>query len=109
MKDVAAREAKPARSRCRELRIAPLEAIHVHRRVARPALPADVVVEAAVAVGEDVEPGELLVADVDGERVLILLAEPDVDHRVEERASAEILRVPGRSRERPDDRGREHG
>src|SRR6266851_2414062 len=73
-----------------------------------PPRPADVGVEAAVAIGHDVEPGQFLVADVAGERVLILLAEAPRDHRLEEMPGAEIFRVPARARQRAGDGGRQH-
>ena len=67
-----------------------LVAAHVVRRIAGPALPADVVVEPAVTVSYDVEPGKLLVAQIAGQRVDVLLAVAAADHRIEEHAGAEI-------------------
>ena len=85
-----------------------VEAAHVVRRIAGPALAADVVVEAAVAVGDDVEAGELLVADEAGQRVLVLLAEAPRHHRLEEMPGAEIFGVPARPRQRAGDRRRQN-
>jgi hypothetical protein len=50
----------------------------VLRRVSRPALAAHVVVEARVSVGDDVETGELLLVDEDGQRVDVLITFPAV-------------------------------
>ena len=65
VQDVPARKADAAAAGRRRPRIAVVEAGHVVERIAGPALAADVVVEPAVAVGEDVEAGELLVAQID--------------------------------------------
>ena len=62
-----------------------VEPVHVMRRVARPALAAHVLVEPAVAVGDDVEAGHFLFAQIDRQRIDVLLAEPADHHRVEER------------------------
>ncbi len=59
------------------------EPAHVVRRISGPALAANVVVEPAVAVGHDVEAGKLLIAQIAGERVLVLLAEAAADHGFE--------------------------
>ena len=50
-----------------------------------PAAAGEVLVAVEVAVREDVEPGALLVADDHRQRVLKLLAEPDVHHAGVER------------------------
>ena len=50
-------------------------------RVEEPRLAADREIEAAVAVGDDVEPGGLLGVDDGGDGVEILLAEQRVAHR----------------------------
>ena len=78
------------------------------RRIVGPALAADVVIEAAVAVGDDIEAGDFLLVQIDGDRVDVLLAELVVHHRVEKAAHAEILRVPARPRQRAGDGGRQH-
>ena len=97
-----------AAARRRRQRVVAREAGHVVRRVGGPALAADIVVEAAVAVGQDVEAGELLVAQIAGQRVLVLLAEAARHHGLEEMAVAEVFRVPARPRQRAGDRGRQH-
>jgi hypothetical protein len=63
---------------------------HVVRRVAGPALAADVRVEPAVAVGHDVEPGHFLLLQIHRQGVHVLLAEPRQHHRVQERARAQV-------------------
>ncbi|MBV8166789.1 MAG: hypothetical protein JO021_08350, partial [Alphaproteobacteria bacterium] len=85
------------------------EALHVVGRVALPAHAADLLVVMGVAVGDDVEAGRLLVAQMHRNRVLVLLAIARVHHRLEKALAAEHGRVPGRPRQRADDRGRQHG
>ncbi len=65
VKNMAAREADAAAADRRHLRD-PVEAGHVERRIARPALAADVLREARVAVGHDVEAGDQLLVEIDG-------------------------------------------
>ena len=108
VQDVAARKPDAAAPGRRRQRMVVVEAAHVVRRIAGPALAADVVVEAAVAVGDDVEAGELLVADEAGQRVLVLLAEAPRHHRLEEMPGAEIFGVPARPRQRAGDRRRQN-
>jgi hypothetical protein len=71
-------------------------------------LAADVVIEMGVAVGHDVETGELLVADEAGQRILVLLAVAPRHHRFEEMPGAEIFGVPARPRQRAGDRRRQN-
>ena len=59
--------------------------LHVMRRIAGPALPADVLVEPAIAVGHDVQPGDFLLAQIHRQRIHILLAEAADHHRVQKR------------------------
>ena len=68
----------------------------------------DVGIEAAIAVGDDVQAGHLLVSQVDGQGVQILLAVTAIDHRLAEITGAEVLRVPARPRQRADDAGRQN-
>src|SRR5262249_38011594 len=84
----------------RRLRMRDVETAHVVRWICGPTLAADVVVETAIAIGENVEPGKLLVAQITGQRVFILLAKPAVHHCFKKMARAEIFRVPARSRQR---------
>ena len=76
MQDVPARKPDAARAHLRQLRMRRVEPAHVVRRIARPALAADVLVEPAVAVGHDVQPGHFLLPQIHRQRVHILLAEP---------------------------------
>src|SRR5215470_13675364 len=73
--------------------------------VEEPGLAADGQVEAAVAVGHDVEPRGLLGIDDRSHGVLILLAEHRVAQRRLERAAGEVLVVPERARIRAGDGG----
>ena len=77
-------------------------------RIEEPRLAADREVEAAVAVGDDVEPGGLLGVDDRGDGVEILLAEQRVAHRRLERAAVEADVVPQRPGIRAGDRGRQN-
>ena len=67
VQDVAARKPETAAPGRRRPRVAALVAGHVMRRIAGPALAANVVVEAAIAVGDDVEASELLLAQIAGQ------------------------------------------
>src|ERR1041385_5472265 len=59
VQDVPGREADRPAAR-RDPRIEPVEAAHVARRIVGPALAADVAIEMRIAVGDDVEAGDLL-------------------------------------------------
>ena len=61
-----------------------IEAGHVMRWIARPALAAHILIEPAIAVGDDVEAGDFLFAQIDRQRVDVLLPEPADDHRIQE-------------------------
>ena len=63
-----------------------------------PAPAGEVLVAVEVAVREDVEAGALLVADHDGERILELLAEADVEHAGVERLAPHAGVEPARTR-----------
>ncbi len=75
VQNVAARKPDAAAAGRRRHRMLDVEAAHVVRRIGGPALAADVVVEAAIAVGDDIEAGEFLIAQIAGQRVFVLLAE----------------------------------
>src|SRR5664279_6408698 len=85
-----------------------IEAGHVVGRIGGPALAADVVIEPAVAVGDDVETGEFLVAQIASQRIFVLLAKAPRHHRLEEMPRAEIFRVPARPWQRAGDGGRQN-
>ena len=87
---MAARKHDAAAPGRRRLGMQRVEPAHVVRRIGGPALAANVVVEAAVAVGDDVEAGKLLVAQIAGQRIFILLAEAAADHRLQKMTGAEI-------------------
>ena len=70
----------------RRVRIGQIVAAHVMGQITRPALPADIIVETTIAVGDDIEPGGLLIAQISANRVHILLAEIGGGHRLEETA-----------------------
>src|SRR5690606_13258229 len=89
----------------RRLRL-PVEARHVRVPIAGPALTADIRGKTGIAVGEDIEAGDRLLGDVDRERVLVLLAETRLDHRLEKAAQPEIFGVPARPWQGPGDGGR---
>ena len=60
MENVTARKCQTAGADLRQLRMSVVKAGHVMRRIAGPALAADVLIEPAIAVGDDVESGDFL-------------------------------------------------
>jgi hypothetical protein len=82
-------------------------AAHPLDRIEKPRLAADREIEAAVAVGHDVEPGGFLRVDDRGDGIEILLAEQRIAEHLLERAALEAGVVPERARIRPGDRGRQ--
>jgi hypothetical protein len=105
VEDVAAREPEAAGADTGQRRMIAIEARHVVRGIAGPALAAHVLIEAAVAVGHHVEAGHFLFAQVHRQRVDVLLAEPARDHGVQERPVAEIFGVPAGTRQGTNDGG----
>jgi hypothetical protein len=81
------------------------ETIHVGERIALPAHAAHLLVVMGVSVGDDVEPCGFLRAQEAGDGVLVLLAVARIDHRLEKALRAQHCGVPGRPRQRADDRG----
>jgi hypothetical protein len=77
------------------------------QRIALPAHAADLLVEMRIAVGHNVEPGGLLGAQINRDRILVLLAVAQVHHCFEEVLRAEPRGVPARPRQGSDDRGRQ--
>src|ERR1051325_1111637 len=106
VQDVPGREADRPAAR-RDPRIEPVEAAHVARRIVGPALAADVAIEMRIAVGDDVEAGDLLLVQIHRDPVGVLLAELVVDERLDEAVRADVLGVPARARQRPGDGGRQ--
>ena len=100
------REQPVARALVLELLV--LEPLPALQRVVVPRAAGEVLVEVVVAVGEDVEPGALLVGDHGGVRVEELLAEADVEQRRVERPAPQAAVVPARPRPRAGDGRREH-
>ena len=85
-----------------------LEPLPTLQRVVVPRTAGEVLVEVVVAIGEDVEPGALLVGDDGGLRVEELFAEPDIEQRRVERPAPQAAVVPARSRPRAGDGRGEH-
>ena len=81
----ARRVVEPGRARLLGLQIIAFEAGPALERIMVPRAAGHVLVAVEVAVSEDIEPGPLLVADDDRQRVLELLAEADVHHAGVER------------------------
>jgi hypothetical protein len=77
----------------------PAETAHSQRRIREPVVARHIGIEAAVAVGDDIEARDLLVAQVARDRVQVLLAVRALDHGLAEVAAAQILRIPGRTRQ----------
>ena len=65
MQDVSARKGDAAGARAREFRMDMIEARHVVRRIAGPALAPNVLIEPAIAVGADVQTSDFLLPQVD--------------------------------------------
>src|SRR5262249_14146150 len=80
------------------------EAVHVLEGIRDPGATADVTIEAAVAVDQDVEAGAGLVVQEAGERVEILLPEGDAIHNLAERTPLQPLCVPQWTWQRAGDR-----
>ena len=90
------------------LQLLVLEALPALQRVVVPRAAGEVLVEVVVAVGQDVEPGALLVGDHGRVRVEELLAEADVEQRGVERPAPQAAVVPARPRPRAGDGRGEH-
>ena len=102
VQDVAAREGRAADTVDRR-RGDRVETGHVPQRIALPAHAPDFLVEVRIAVGADVEAGDLLRAQMHRDRVFVLLAVAGIDHGFEKAPGAEHGGVPGRPRQRTDD------
>src|SRR4029434_126154 len=88
------------------LQLIALEAGPALQRIMVPAPAGEILVAVKIAVRENVEPGPFLVADDHGERVLELLAEPDVEHARVERPAPHAGVEPARTRQGPGDSAR---
>ncbi len=82
VQDVAARLARGAHL-IRLGSAAAREPGHMGQGIALPAHAADLLVEMRVAIGDDIEPGGLLRAQIDRDRILVLLAPAQIHHRFE--------------------------
>ena len=98
----ARRVVQPGRGGFFRLQVVALEPGPALQRIVMPGAAGHVFVAVEVAVRDEVEPGALLIADDDGQRVLELLAEADVEHARVERAAphadVEPARAAARSR-----------
>ncbi len=74
------------------------DAAETFDRIEEPGLAAHGQIEAAVAVGHDIEPGGFLLGDDAGDRVEILLAEQRIAERGLERSAGQAAVEPKRSR-----------
>src|SRR6185503_6896843 len=70
------------------------------RRIASPALSANILIEPAIAIGNDVETGDLLLAQVSGERIHVLFPETASNHCIQKRPRAKVFCVPTGTRQR---------
>ena len=100
--------AKPLAARFLRLEVIALETGPALQRIMVPAAAAKILVAMKVTVGEDVEPGALLVADDDRQRILKLFPEPDVQHARIERFGPHADVEPPRPRPRARDGRRQH-
>ena len=92
----ARRIPQPRAPRLLRLQVVALEARPALNRIVVPAASGEIFVAVEVAVREDVQPGPLLVADDDRQRILEFLPEPDVHHaRVERPAPTCSCRTSG--------------
>lgn len=82
------------------------ETRHVPRGITGPGLAADILIEPAIAVGEDVETCDLLIFQITRQRIDILFTKFVVRHGVDERTRTQVLRIPARTRQGTDDRCR---
>src|SRR5207237_4050921 len=100
VKDVSTRKSDPACAGARQLRMIGFKARHMTRGIAGPGLAADILIEAAVTVGYDIESRNFLIPQINRQRIRVWLAELVVGHRIHERLRSEVFCVPARSRKR---------
>ena len=103
VQDMSAGKANAPGAGFRQFRMGRFEAVHVVRRIAGPALTADILIEPAIAIGADVKTGHFLFPQVNREGIHILLAESGDDHGVQEGFGSQIFGVPARARQRTRD------
>ena len=103
----ARRITQPGGPRLFRLQVVPFEAAPALQRIVMPRPPRHVVVAVQVAVGDDVEPGALLVGDHGRQRIAELLAITRVHHAGVEGTAPHAHVEPARPRPRSGDGGRE--
>ena len=103
MQDMSAGKANAPGAGFRQFRMGRFEAVHVVRRIAGPALTANILIEPAVTIGADIKTGHFLFPQVNREGIHILLAESGDDHGVQEGFGSQIFGVPARARQRTRD------
>ena len=72
------------------------QALETLLRICDPLAPGNVVIEACVAIDQNIDPGTHLVGDQHSNEISILLAEATAGHSDRERPSAERLRIRAR-------------
>jgi len=100
-----ARKPDSAGARARQLRVTGFEAGHMSRWITGPGLAADILIEAAITVGHNVEPRDFLIPQIDTKCIRVLFSEFVVGHGVNKRSCAQVLGVPTWPRQRTDDGG----
>ena len=102
---MTARKPDPAGAAARQLRVTGFEARHMSRWITGPGLAADILIEAAITVGHNVEPCDFLIPQIDAKCIRVLLAEFVVRHGIDKGPRAQVLGVPTWPRQRTDDGG----
>jgi hypothetical protein len=97
MQDVSTWKRDAARSGPRQLWTVAIKPGHVIRGITGPALTTDVLIEAAITVGNDIQSGQFLFFQINGKRIRVLLAKPRVYHRIEKGTISEVLGIPAGS------------
>jgi len=104
MQDVSHRETHAAGLHDRRGRVLPIETVHMKEWIAGPTLAADFLVVMRIAVGADIQAGDLLIAKMNGHRVGVLFAKTRIHHCAQEGVASYIFRVPTRPWQGTDDR-----
>ena len=99
--------ARPPVSSWRPIVIGARQPLEPPGGILEPAHPPDIGIEPGVAVGDDVQPGSLLVTEIRADGVRVLLAEARVAQGIAERSAPQGLRVPRGPGERARDGGRQ--
>ena len=99
--------ARPPVSAWRPIVIGARQPLEPPGGILEPAHSPDIGIEPGVAVGDDVQPGSLLVTEIRADGVRVLLAEARVAQGIAERSAPQGLRVPRGPGERARDGGRQ--